>query len=84
MNTMREELRIGGSNDSSFMGPEGLWIDEEQGKLIVCNSGANNLLEVNMKTYTVAEKATFDEPVHKYLKIGTREFVVLDSGLYLL
>lgn len=84
LNTMREELRIGGSNDSSFSGPEGLWIDEEQGKLIVCNSEACNLLEVNMKTYTVCEKATFEEPVHKYLRIGTREFLVLDSGLYLL
>lgn len=84
LRTMREELRIGGSADSSFMGPEGLWVDELTGKLIVCNSKANNILEVDMKTYTVHERAVFDEPVHKYLAIGKREFVVLDSGLYLL
>lgn len=84
LRTMREELRIGGSTDSSFMGPEGLWVDESAGKLIVCNSKANNILEVNMKTYTVHERAVFDEPVHKYLCIGKREFVVLGSGLYLL
>lgn len=84
LRTMREELRIGGSVDSSFMGPKGLWVDEPAGKLIVCNSKAQNILEVDMKTYTVHERAVFDEPVHKYLKIGKREFVVLDSGLYLL
>lgn len=84
LRTMREELRIGGSNDSSFSGPEGLWVDDASEKLIVCNTVAKNLLEVNLKTYTVVERAAFDEPVHKYLRIGKREFVVLDSGLYIL
>ena len=84
LRTMREELRIGGSNDSSFSAPEGMWIDQPAGKLLVCNSTGNNLLEVDMKTYTVMERAVFEEPVHKYLRIGEREFVVLDSGLYLL
>ncbi len=84
LRTMREELRIGGSSDSSFAGPKGLWVNEPEGKLIVCNEKANNILEVNMKTYTVHERAAFDEPVHKYIRIGDKEFVVLDSGLYLL
>ncbi len=84
LHTMREELRIGGSNDSSFSGPKGLWINEAENLLVVCNSKANNILEVNMKTYTVHERAAFDEPVHKYLRIGKKELVVLDSGLYLL
>ena len=84
LRTMREELRIGGSTDSAFSGPKGLWVDELQGKLIVCNSKGNNILEVNMKTYTVVERATFNEPVYKYLRIGNNEFVILRSGLYLL
>ncbi len=84
LRTMREELRIGGSNDSSFAGPEGLWINEDEGLLTVCNSKANNILEVNMKTYTVCERASFQEPVHKYMRIGKKELVVLNSGLYLL
>ena len=37
-----------------------------------------------MRTYTVVEYAVFDEPVHKYLRIGNKELAVLDSGLYLL
>lgn len=84
LRTMREELRIGGSNDSSFSGPEGMWINEQAEKLYVCNSNSQSILEVNLKTYTVLEHASFDEPVHKYLKMGNRELAVLDSGLYLL
>lgn len=84
LRTMREELRIGGSNDSSFAGPKGLWIDEHRGTLLVCNSKGNNILEVNVKTYTVQEKAVFDEPVHQYMQVEGKEFVLLDSGLYLL
>ena len=84
LRTMREELRIGGSNDSSFNSPEGLWINEKDGQLIVCNAGSHNLLEVNMKTYTVRERAVFDEPVHRYLHLDNKELAVLDSGLYLL
>jgi len=84
LRTMREELRIGGSNDSSFSGPKGLWIDEKADKLYVCNNKAQNILEVNIKTYTVKEHAAFQEPVHKYMKLGNRELAVLDSGLYLL
>lgn len=84
LRTMREELRIGGSTDSAFARPKGMWVDEPAGKLIVCNADGKNILEVNMKTYTVVERAVFDEPVHKYLRIGAKEFVILESGLYLL
>lgn len=84
LRTMREELRIGGSNDSSFSGPEGLWIDASNDQLVVCNSKEHNILEVNMKTYIVRERAAFDEPVHRYVRIGSKELAVLDSGLYLL
>lgn len=84
LRTMREELRIGGSNDSSFQGPKGLWFDESTDKLYVCNHKAQNILEVNTKNYTVKCHAEFEEPVHKYLKASNRELVVLDSGLYLL
>ena len=84
LRTMREELRIGGSNDSSFDSPSGLWVNMPEEQLVVCNAKANNILEVNMKTYTVHERATFEEPVHRYMRIEGKEFVQLDSGLYLL
>ena len=84
LRTMREELRIGGSVDSAFSAPKGMWVDEPAGKLIVCNATGKNILEVNMKTYTVVERAVFEQAVHKYLRIGEKEFVILESGLYML
>ncbi len=84
LRTMREELRIGGSTDSSFDCPTGLWVNEPDEQLVVCNAKANNILEVNIKTYTVHEKASFEEPVHRYMRIEGKEFALLDSGLYLL
>ena len=82
---MREELRIGGSSgDSSFSGPCGLWADQVKNTLIVCNSTENNMLEVNLKTYTVHKFHEFDEPVKKYVNIDSHELVILDSGLYML
>ncbi len=84
LGTMREELRIGGSADSAFSKPKGIWIDEPSGRLFVCNAEGKNILTVNMKSYAVAEHASFEEPVYKYIKIANKEFVILQSGLYLL
>ena len=61
-----------------------MWINEPEEQLIVCNSNAKSILEVNMKTYTVRERTVFEEPVHRYMRIDGKEFVLLDSGLYLL
>lgn len=80
LRTMREELRIGGSSDSAFSSPEGLWVNGDS--LLVCNPGSNKIGEVNLKTYTVYEYAEFDEPVHQYIKVNSNEMVLLDSGVY--
>jgi len=82
LRTMREELRIGGSNDSAFNKPQGLWINKDANTMLVCNTGANSILEVNLKSYTVYEYAQFEEPVHQYMKILSNEIVLLDSGIY--
>ncbi len=84
LRTMREELRIGGSADSAFSKPKGIWVDESSGRLVVCNAEGKNILLVNMKSYAVVEHATFEEPVYKYMKLANKEFVILKSGLYLL
>jgi len=82
LRTMREELRIGGSNDSAFNHPKGLWINKDSNTMLVCNTGANSILEVNLKSYTVYEYAKFEEPVHQYMKVLSNEIVLLDSGIY--
>lgn len=82
LNTHREELRIGGSKESAFNKPTGLWIDPSSDTMLVCNTGDNNIIEVNLKTYSVFEYHKFDRPVYKYVKVGTNELVILDSYLY--
>ena len=82
LHTMREELRIGGGQASTFSKPEGLWVDGD--KLVVCNAGSKKLWQVDLKTYAVADCMEFEEPVHQYVRIDDYELVVLDSGVYLL
>ncbi len=79
--TMREELKLGGSH-STFSKPEGLWIEGRE--MFVCNSGSNKLWKVGLSTYAVTEYAQFSEPVHYFMRSGNNDFVILESGLYLL
>ena len=78
----REELRIGGGAASAFCNPTGIYISENT--MIVCNSGRNELLKVNLETYEVFKYAEFQEPVYQYLTVGQAEFVLLESGLYVM
>lgn len=82
LNTMREELRIGGKNDTAFNKPEGLWYNSKNGKILICNAGSNKILELDAKNYTIYEYAEFEEPVHEYINIQSNEMVLLDSGVY--
>lgn len=81
ISTMREELRIGG-NKSPFNKPSGLFI--EQDNVIVCNKGTNNLVCVNLNSYTVEELEKFNEPLIQYVSVKENRFVLLKSGIYLI
>lgn len=84
LRTMREELRIGGPTDAAFNKPNGIWIDEIDDTMYVCSSGSGKVTGVNLKTFTVNEHLSFEEPVKKYFRIGPSEIVMLDSGVYVL
>ncbi|MBR6501830.1 MAG: hypothetical protein IKT42_00135 [Clostridia bacterium] len=79
--TMRNELRIGGKT-SPFSAPEDIFIDGEYA--YVSNGKANNVIKVNLESYSVDELYTFEEPVLKFIKSGNFEFVQLESGLYVI
>lgn len=82
LNTMREELRIGGNGDRAFDKPEGLWFDDKFNKIYVCCSGSKKILELDTRNYTVFEYKEFKEPIHEYINIQSIEIVLLDSGVY--
>lgn len=81
LNTMREELRIGGAN-SPLDRPFDIFIDGDVA--IISNAGSNKLLRLDLKSYTVSDYKEFSESVYGYVKVKNTEFVLLQSGLYML
>ncbi len=81
INTMHAELRIGGKN-SPFDRPESIFIEGQTA--FVCNAGSNSIVKVDLESYSVEELYTFEETVHSYVKSGNFEFVLLESGLYVI
>ncbi len=81
INTMRAELRIGGKS-SPFSSPKNIFIDGDNA--YVCNNSTNSIVKVNLENYSVDDYYNFEEGVHSFVKSGNYEFVLLDSGLYLI
>ena len=81
INTMRAELRIGGKS-SPFSNPKNIFIDDKFA--YVCNNGSNSIVKVELDSYSVEDYHSFEEGVHSFVKADNHEFVLLDSGLYLI
>lgn len=81
INTMREELRIGGTR-SPFDRPRDIFIDGDIA--VVTNMGSQKLLKVDLNSYTVSDYKEFGEPIYSYVKVKNYEFVLMESGLYVL
>lgn len=79
--TMRAELRIGGKK-SPFDRPLNIFVMGEDA--FVCNGGSNKIIKVNLENYSAEDYYTFEEPIYSYVKSGNYEFVLLDSGLYVI
>ncbi len=79
--TMREELRIGGTR-SPFNQPCDLSVDGNEAT--VSNRGSNKLVKIDLDTYAVSDYKEFSEPVRGYVRNDNFEFVLLDSGIYIL
>ncbi len=81
LNTMREELRIGGKS-SPFNKPNNIFIN---GKVAtISNAGSNKLINVDLESYIIEEKEEFTESVYAYAEFKNERYVLLESGLYTL
>ena len=78
----RVVMRIGGDNTTTFSNP--VAIEEYDGYLYVCNQDTCKIKRIRLSDFSVDEYKEFDEPVYKYLRVGTNEFAVLESGVYML
>ena len=81
VNSMREELRIGGSS-SPFQGPCSIF--PAGAKLFVCNSDSRDIWKIDTTNYTTELYYQFEEPIYDYKFIDKYEIVCLESGIYLL
>lgn len=81
LKTLRQELRIGGS-ESPFNATTGIF--PAGSKLFVCNTGSNSIWKLDTTTFATELLDEFDEPVYEYLFINKYEIVRLESGIYLL
>lgn len=75
-------LRIGDDAAKTFARP--LTIEKIDDALYVCCKDQAAIKKVSLQNYTVETYKTFDEPLYKYLRVDGNEFVLLESGLYVL
>ncbi len=73
-------LRIGGGSSTAFNSP--VSITKVDDKLYICNQGNNKIRTIRLEDYAVKDYAVFNEAVYKYFKVGEKEYVLLDSGIY--
>lgn len=80
--TMREELRLSGRKNTVISAPKGIYIADSL--MRICDPAEEKIFEIDLSSYAMNVYREFEEPVHQYIKIGSREIVLLDSGIYLL
>lgn len=78
----RVVMRIGDNSSDTFSHP--VSVCEYDGYLYVCNKDSMRINKVSLSDFSVENYKQFDEPVYKYIKVGNNEFVILDSGVYML
>lgn len=78
----RVQMRIGGGKSTAFSQPSD--IVKYADKLYISNAGSNKVRTISLSNYAVSDYLEFDEPVKKYFIASGKEFVLLDSGLYVL
>ena len=78
----RIDFRIGGADTSTFGRPMSVLRSGEF--LYVCCKTSNNIKRIDLRDNTAEDYRRFEEGVLRYLPVGDREIVVLNSGIYLL
>lgn len=81
INSMREELRIGGSS-SPFSSPCAIF--PAGNKLFVCNESGRDIWKIDTTNYSTELYYEFEEKILDYKFIDKYEIVCLESGIYLL
>ena len=73
-------LRIGGDKSTAFDQP--VAITKLDNKLYICNRGSCKIRTIRLEDYAVKDYAVFEEPVHRFFRVGNKDYALLDSGVY--
>ncbi len=80
--TRKIYIRIGGNESSTFENPVG--ITKVGNMLYVSCADSKKIRKIDLQTYSVKDHRVFAEPVYKFFRILGKEYVLLDSGFYML
>ncbi|OJU13946.1 MAG: hypothetical protein BGN88_10995 [Clostridiales bacterium 43-6] len=80
LNTMRDEIRVGGGSSKALAEPEGLFFQNDT--LYIASSGSNSVKKLNVSSYAIEDYLTGEEAVHQYAMINGHEIIHTESGLY--
>ena len=75
-------LRAGGGEDSAFDSPCSVTLLGN--KLYICNRGSRKIRTLDTASNTVRDYRVFNQKVFKYINVRGKEFVWLQSGLFVL
>lgn len=75
-------MRIGGSESKTFDAP--VSVTEYDDKLYISNSGSMKINTLDLRDFTVSDFLQIDEPVYKYIRSCDREFIRIESGVYMI
>lgn len=80
LSTLRQELRIGGTQSKVLHAPNGLLLQDQQ--LYICNAADQQILMLDTVNFTVQKHFSFNSPVYQYIKSEGFNIVRLKSGVY--
>lgn len=75
-------IRIGGNESTTFDDP--VDVAKIGNFLFVSCANSKKIRKIDLQTYSVKDYKVFDEPVHKFFRVLGKEYVLLDSGFYML
>ncbi|MBE6733201.1 MAG: hypothetical protein E7561_04300 [Ruminococcaceae bacterium] len=78
---MREEIRVGGGI-SPFSKPSDIFVRDNSA--VISNPASNKLVKLDFDNFEVTDYKEFTEPVYAYAGVKDTEFLVMESGIYIM
>jgi hypothetical protein len=82
INTMREELRLGGGRNTPFSMPTDIFV--EGGYAYIASSGTKSVLKVDLNSYALESYKELEVNVNRFFRIAGFDFIVNENGLYMI